>query len=314
MNILITGGAGFIGSHVVDRLCSDNNVVVIDNLSNGSRKNLPKNCKFYKNDITDNKVGTIFKNNKIDIVIHCAANVFLQKSIDNPIEDAKTNILGSLRILENCVKHDVKKIIYTNSGGAGSGNPKYFPIDENHPIDPLAHYGVSKHTVEHYLEVYRKIYGLKYTSLRLSNVYGPRQNPKGEGGVIAIFVYYLLNGKKPPIYGNGEQTRDFVFVNDVVDSITASMKKGDGDFLNISTAKEVSINSLFELVKKCTNSKLTAEKLPSRPGDIKRSVLSNKKAQKILGWSPKTSLDQGIKKTVEWYIALPRNKQDTIPC
>lgn len=301
MDILVTGGAGFIGSRVVDRLCLKNNVIVVDNLSNGNRDNVNEKSKFCKIDIFDKKIDDIFKNNKIDIVVHCAANVFLQKSIENPIEDAKTNILGSLRILENCVKHKVKKVIYTNSGGAGSGDPKYFPVDEKHPINPLAHYGVSKHTVEHYLEVYRKIYGLRYTSLRLSNVYGPRQNPKAEGGVIAIFIHSLLNGKSPPIYGNGEQTRDFVFVEDVVDSIETSIKKGDGDFFNISTADEISVNRLFELVKKSTNSKINAKKLPARSGDIKRSVLDNKKAQKILGWKPKTKIEEGIEKSIEYY-------------
>ncbi len=307
MRILVTGGTGFIGSHIVDKLVDNNDVLVVDNLSNSTKDNLNPRAEFHQLDINDPKIENVFKNG-IDVVIHQAANVFVTKSIKDPVFDATSNILGSLNILENCRKFGVKKIIYANSGGAGSGEPEYLPVDENHPIKPLAPYGVSKHTVEHYLEIYSRLYGLKYTSLRYANIYGPRQNPEGEGGVVAIFISKLLKNQSPFIIGDGRQTRDMVFVEDVADANVISIKKGDNDFFNISTGKEISINDLFEMIKKMAKSSVNAVNKPEIPGEIKRSVLSSEKASQILGWSATTSIEKGLEKSIEYYKSLDKNK------
>ena len=311
MNILVTGGAGFIGSNIVDRLVmmsesrgdlAIGQIIVIDNLSSGSLANINKKAVFHNIDINDKESEKLYKN--IDVVIHHAANVFVTKSLKDPVFDATQNILGSLNVLENCRKHGVKKIIYANSGGAGYGEPVRLPVDEEHIIKPLAPYGASKHTVEHYLEIYKNLYGLKYTSLRYANIYGPRQNPAAEGGVIAIFINRFLKNESPIIKGDGEQTRDFVFVNDVVDANILAMSKGDNDYFNISTGSEITINQLTEMIKKLTKSSAPVLKKDGIEGEIKRSVLSCKKAERFLGWKTKTPLVEGLKKSVEYYKGI----------
>jgi len=302
MKILVTGGAGFIGSHIVDKLIArGDSVAVIDDLSTGKKENLNSKAKFYKLSIVDKKVEQVFAKEKPDYVIHQAAQVDVTRSVKEPLYDAEVNILGSLNILECCRKYGVKKIVYANSGGAGSGEPQYLPVDEKHPIAPLCPYGVSKHTFEHYLDLYSKIHGMKYTSLRYANVYGPRQDPFGEGGVIAIFSYNLLKNQAPKIFGNGKQTRDFVFVGDVADANILSLEKGDNDYFNVSTGKEISINDLFKMIKELTGSKTNAIYAEPRKGEIMRSVLSNAKIKKATGWSPKVDLKQGLKETIAFF-------------
>jgi UDP-glucose 4-epimerase len=302
MKILVTGGAGFIGSHIVDKLVArGDSVVVVDNLSTGKKENLNSKAKFYKLSITDNKVEKVFADEKPEYVIHQAAQVDVTRSVKDPVFDAETNIIGGLKILENCRKYGVKKIVYGNSGGAGSGEPQYLPVDEKHPIAPLCPYGVSKHTFEHYLEIYSKIHGLKYVSLRYANVYGPRQDPFGEGGVVAIFSHKLLNGEVPKIFGDGEQTRDFVFVEDVADANILALTKGENDYFNVSTGKEISVNDLFKLVKELAGSSINAEHVEPRKGEIIRSVLSNTKIKKQLGWTPRFDIKQGLKITVDFF-------------
>jgi UDP-glucose 4-epimerase len=219
--------------------------------------------------------------------------------------DAQVNIIGGLKLLELCRKYNIKKFVYGNSGGAGSGEPQYLPVDEKHPINPLCPYGVSKHTLEHYLYLYSKIYGMKYIALRYANVYGPRQDPFGEGGVVAIFSYRLLSNKVPLIYGDGEQTRDFVFVGDVADANIAAIEKGfgkwDDDYYNVSTGKEISVNKLFSMVAEICSSGIKAEHAEQRKGEIIRSVLSNSKIKKSLGWQPKVSLADGLRETVDFF-------------
>jgi UDP-glucose 4-epimerase len=304
MKILVTGGAGFIGSHIVDKLVKRGDyVIVIDDLSTGKQENLNPKAKFYKLDILESKVEEVFRNEKPEFVIHQAAQVDVTRSVNEPVFDAEINIIGGLKLLEYCRKYGVKKIVYGNSGGAGSGEPQYLPVDEKHPIAPLCPYGVSKHTLEHYLEVYSKIHGLKYVSLRYANVYGPRQDPFGEGGVVAIFSHKLLNGEVPSIFGNGKQTRDFVFVEDVADANIMALSNGkwDNDYFNVSTAKEISVNELFKLVKGITKSRIDAKHVEPRKGEIVRSVLSNAKIIKKLGWKPRTKLEDGLKKTVDFF-------------
>ena len=303
MKVLVTGGAGFIGSHIVDKLVGrGDEVIVIDNLSTGKKENLNAKAKFYEVSITDSKkLEQIFAREKPEFVIHQAAQVDVTRSVKDPVFDAQVNIIGGLNLLEACRKFGVKKIVYGNSGGAGSGEPQYLPVDEKHPIKPLCPYGVSKHTLEHYLEIYSQLHGLKYTSLGYANVYGPRQDPFGEGGVIAIFAHKLIHNEAPKIFGDGEQTRDFVYVGDIADANLLALKKGDNSLFTVGTGEEISINNLFKLMKELCKSKLEAKHVAARKGEIIRSVLSNDRIKKELGWQPGTELKQGLKKTIAFF-------------
>jgi len=300
--VLVTGGAGFIGSHLVDKLIENGHeVVVIDNLSTGKKKNLNKRARFYKLDIRNPKLAEIFKKEKPKIVFHFAAQINLRKSVEDPIEDAKTNIIGSLNILENCRKYKVKKVIFASTGGAIYGEAKIIPTPESYPADPLSPYGIAKFAVEKYLNYYYKVFGLPFISLRLANVYGPRQNLKGEAGVIAIFCDKMLNGTQPIINGNGRQTRDFIYIDDVIEAAILAMKEKKSGIFNIGTAKETTINTIFRKLKKLTGSSCKEIHAPSKPGEQKRSCLDYKKAKKGLKWQPKYNLDKGLRETAEWF-------------
>lgn len=297
--VLVTGGAGFIGSHIVDKLIArGDEVLVIDNLSSGKRKNLNPRAKFFELDVCSPQIEDVFKLG-VDYVIHQAAQVDVNKSINDPLFDAKINILGTINLLEMCRLYRIKKIVYGNSGGAGTGEPQYLPVDEKHPKEPLSPYGVSKHTVEHYLKVYKHLYGLNFTSLGYANVYGPRQDPFGEGGVIAIFSYKFLMDETATVFGNGEQTRDFIFVGDVADANINALELGDGVCLNVGTGVEVSLNKLIELMKSIINSNSKINYTASRQGDIIRSSLANTQIRQTLKWEPKVRLEEGLKITME---------------
>jgi UDP-glucose 4-epimerase len=316
MKILVTGGAGFIGSHLVDRLMKKGyQVAVIDNLSSGKKENLNSKAKFYKLDICDSKISQIFKKEKPDIVFHFAAQIDVRKSVKNPIDDAKINILGSLNLLENFCRYSRHlhkfvdshyAFIFASSGGAIYGDTDVIPTSEAHPENPESPYGIAKLTIEKYLYFYQKTFGLNYTALRLANVYGSRQNSKGEAGVIAVFCDKMLKGLSlkgtvPIINGDGEQTRDFVFVDDVVEAALLAMQKEKSGFYNIGTAKETSINEIFRKIKELTNSNCQEIHAPARPGEQKRSCLDFSKAKKELGWEPKYSLSQGLRETIKWF-------------
>jgi len=303
MKCLVTGGAGFIGSHIVDLLIEKNNeVVVVDNLLTGNKRNLNPKAVFYEVDICDKEeLNKIFLEEKPEIIFHVAAQVDVTKSMKIPALDAEINIIGSLNILELCRKYNIKKIIYSNSGGAGSGEPQYFPIDENHPIEPMSHYGVSKHTVEHYLEVYKHLYSLKYVSLRYANIYGPRQDPYGEGGVVAVFINKLLNNEQPEIFGDGNQTRDFMYVGDIAEVNLLCINKADNKILNVGIGNEININELFLILKKIINSDLDPIHTEKRKGEIYRSVFNIDKLKKELSWEPKISLNEGLRKTIDYF-------------
>jgi UDP-glucose 4-epimerase len=306
VKVLVTGGAGFIGSHIVDKLVArGDSVVVLDDLSHGSRANLNQKALFAQMSVTDPKLDAMFAREKFDAVIHQAAQADVTRSVNEPMLDAQVNILGSLNLLECCRKHGVRRFVYGNSGGAGSGEPQYLPVDEEHPIKPLSPYGISKHTVEHYLEVYAQLHGIFFVSLRYANVYGPRQDPFGEGGVVAIFAHKLLRNEPPVIFGDGEQTRDFVYVEDVADANIIALDKCANTCLNVGTGTELSVNELFSQIKDACGSNVAAKKGPPRPGDIVRSVLSPARIAKELGWQPKTTLKDGIAKTVAHF----RNEQ-----
>jgi len=302
MKILVSGGAGFIGSYLVDRLIKDGHqVVVIDNLSTGKKENLNPKAKFYKVDIQSPKISQIFKKEKPEVVFHLAAQVDLRKSVENPIESAKVNILGSLNILENCQKFKIKKIIFSSTGGAIYGEAKIISTPEDYPANPLSPYGIEKLTIEKYLDYYWKIFKIPYISLRLANVYGPRQNSKGEAGVIAIFCDKMLCGKQPIIYGLGCQTRDFVFVDDVAEANILAMKSKKVGIFNIGTGKETDIDTVFEKIKKLIGVKCKEIHAPAQLGEQKRSCLNYTKAKKELGWQPKYSLENGLKETINYF-------------
>jgi UDP-glucose 4-epimerase len=260
---------------------------------------------FYKADIRDKKkIDSIFSMVRPRVVFHLAAQVDVTRSTKEPYIDAEINIIGSLNILEACRLHGVKKIVYSNSGGAGSGEPQYLPIDEEHPIEPMAHYGASKHTVEHYLKIYSGLYGVRFTSLRYANIYGPRQDPYGEGGVVAIFANKMLNGTRPAIFGDGYQTRDFTFVEDVARANLLSIGRADGRILNIGTGRQTSVNVLFRMIKKIIGSSLDPVYAGERKGEIRKSVLGIGNAKKALGWAPETGLEEGVRKTVAYFRRL----------
>ena len=305
-DVLVTGGAGFIGSNIVDLLLREGySVAVVDDLSTGRKENLNKRGKFYKADICNSNLKKIFKEEKPEFVIHQAAQVDVRKSISKPLFDSRINILGSLNLLECCRDFHVRRIVYASSGGAIYGEPEYLPADEKHPVNPVSPYGVSKHTVEHYLYLYWKNYDMDYVSLRYSNVYGPRQDPFGEAGVVAIFIGKLIRGKKPTIFGDGNQTRDFVFVEDVADANLISLEKDtENKIFNIGSGTEIAVNEIYTKLKEITNSDISAVYGEAIKGEVRNICLDVTLAKKELGWKARTSLDEGLRKTVEWFIKV----------
>ncbi len=300
--ILVTGGAGFIGSNLVDELIKKGfSVVVIDDLSFGKRKYLNKRAKFYKLGVESGKLGEIFKKEKPQIVFHLAAQKDVRKSVADPVFDAQINILGSLNLLENCLKYKVKKVIFTSTGGAIYGDTKKVPTSEDHPEWPVSPYGVAKLSIDKYLHYYHEVRGLNYVCLRLANVYGPRQDAEGEAGVIAIFISKLLKGKQLIINGDGKQTRDYVYVDDIVRACLLSLRNKIIGVYNIGTSKETSVNQLFKKLVRIGKFKTEEKHGPAMPGEQMRSNLSYKKAKKEMGWQPKVSLDEGLEKTIEWF-------------
>ncbi|MBU4265939.1 MAG: GDP-mannose 4,6-dehydratase [Candidatus Altiarchaeales archaeon] len=301
MKILVTGGAGFIGSHLVDELVEKGHeVAVIDNLSTGKKDNLNPNAEFHELDINSDGIVDILKNGNFTHVIHQAAQVRVTRSLEDPVLDATSNIVGSINLLENCRRYGVERFVYGNSGGAMSGNQDNLPMKESHPVSPESPYGVSKHTVEHYLAIYNKLYNLDYVSLRYPNVYGPRQDSSGEGGVVAIFCNKLVNDERPVIFGDGEQTRDFTYVKDVVNATVMALEKGSGEF-NISTSRETSVNELYEKLLEISGKNMEPVHGNEREGELRRSVLDNSKAMEGLGWEPIVSLDEGLKLTFDYF-------------
>ena len=304
MKILVTGGAGFIGSHIVDQLLFNGyHVVVIDDLSKGQAEYVNEDAIFYHMSVLDPDLEAVFIHEKPDVVIHHAAQIDVQRSLSDPIHDLHVNVEGTVRLLELCRHCNVQKFIYASSA-AVYGNPQYLGIDEAHPIQPMSSYGISKFTPEQYIRVYAELYGLRYTILRYANVYGTRQDPKGEGGVVSIFVDKLLKGEKPVIYGDGEQTRDFIYGEDVAAANVAALHRGDNEVLNISTGVPTSVNELLRVLNELNETDILPEYHPERPGDIRHSYLKNDKALQMLGWQPKVSLREGLAKTLDYY----RNK------
>lgn len=302
MNIIVTGGAGFIGSHVSDAFIeAGHHVAVVDNLSTGKKANLNPKATFYEADICDEAaMARIFQQEQPHVVCHQAALANVRESLEKPIRYAEVNVIGSLILLEQARRHKVERFIYASTGGAVYGEPQSLPVDEDHPINPLDPYGASKHHVEHYLYLYHHNYGLRYTVLRYANVYGPRQDPYGEAGVIAIFTNKMMRGETPTINGTGEKARDFVYVGDVARANVLSLEGPDGIY-NIGTGLTTTINQVFAALKEATGFAGEARYGPDKPGEVYRICLNIARAQKELGWTPQVTLQEGMQRTVDFF-------------
>lgn len=303
MKVLVTGGAGFIGSHITDTLIDKGHeVVIVDNLSTGKKSNINRKAMFYNCDIRDSKkLGAALAKEKVDVISHHAAQIDVRKSVADPVYDANINIIGTLNLLENAVKTKVKKVIFASSGGTIYGECGKNPPAETAKGQPLSPYGITKYSVEFYLNYYCAIHGLKFTALRYGNVYGPRQDPHGEAGVVAIFAGRMLADEDLSIFGDGKQMRDYVYVKDVAKANVLALTKGHNEIINIGTQQAVSVNTLFRRMANICEYEKNPVYKPARPGELFRSFLKNQKARKILNWSPSLSFEEGLKQTIDYF-------------
>jgi len=298
MRALVTGGAGFIGSHIVDTLVdSGAHVTVLDDLSTGRAENVRPGVRLYRVRVQDPGLDEIIARERPEVVFHQAAQVSVPASIRAPLADGEVNLLGTINLIEACLRHGAPKIVFASSA-AVYGQPAYLPVDEAHPVAPLAPYGVSKLAAEMYLAMYARTRGLRYTALRCANVYGPRQDAAGEGGVVAIFADRLRRGESPAIFGDGEQTRDFVHVRDVAAINLLAAARGDGQIFNVGTGSRITVNSLWETFCRVAGRRLAPVYAPPRPGDIPHSSLSPEKARRELNWRAEMTLDKGLAETL----------------
>ncbi len=298
---LVTGGAGFIGSHLVDRLLQEGyRVSIIDDLSAGKLSNLNPAATFYHSDINEAAVDEIFGREQPDLVFHLAARVSVTHSARNPVDNAEVNVLGTLRLLEAARRMGLEKFIFSSTGGAIYGNPEENPCSEQTPAAPVSPYGLSKYAAEQYIGLFSRLYRLNFTILRYGNVYGPRQDPNGEAGVISIFAQAMLNGNQPRIFGDGTQERDFVFVDDVVEANIKAIERGNNRTLNIGSGEGTSVNEIFETLSEIIGYQMEAEHRPRRPGEVHRISLDCSRAREYLDWVCETGLADGLRKTVEY--------------
>ncbi len=305
MKVLVTGGAGFIASHLVDRLIQEgHHVVVVDNLVTGSRRNLNKEAVFYKMDIQSSRLERVFEKEKPEVISHHAAQIDVRKAVADPAFDAQVNIMGLINLLEYAVKYGSRRCIFASSGGAIYGEQEVIPASEDHRTRPLSPYGISKLCSENYLYYYSTVCGLEYTVLRYSNVYGPRQAPEGEAGVVSIFTRKMLKGEQPMINGNGMQTRDYVYVEDVVEANMAVMNAHVSDTFNVGTGMETTVNTLFHQLVALTGVSMRDMHAPEKKGEVLRSCLDFRKIQKQLDWEPRVSLKEGLERTVAYFRSL----------
>lgn len=310
MKAFITGGAGFIGSTLADRLLADGwSVDVADDLSSGALANLAdaravgdRRFSFHRIDIRNAAITELIESRRPDVVFHLAAQADVRVSVAKPQFDAEVNLLGALNVFQGALGAKVAKVVFASSGGTIYGTPTQIPTPETHPQRPESPYGVAKKAGGDYLHYYRQIHGLNYAATAFSNVYGPRQDPHGEAGVVAIFTGLFLDRRRPTIFGSGDQTRDFVFVDDVVDALTRAAERGEG-IINIGTGDETSVNDLYASMSRATGYTESPNYAPARAGELDRSALSIDRASTELGWKPFTSLDEGVSRTIEWFRA-----------
>ncbi|PSQ51538.1 MAG: UDP-glucose 4-epimerase [Bacteroidetes bacterium QH_10_64_37] len=302
MTILVTGGAGFIGSHVADTLLDEGHEVhVLDDLSTGRRWKVPEAAPLFEHDIRSDGAAALLAEHQYDCLVHHAAQMNVRKSVEDPSFDADVNIRGLLNLMETGLDHGLQKVIFASTGGAIYGEPEYTPQDEDHPLRPLSPYGVAKLASEKYLHYYQTQYDLDAVSLRYANIYGPRQNPHGEAGVVAIFTKEMLGGGQPVINGPGEQTRDYVYVGDVVRANLAALAYDGSGVFNVGTGRETSVNELFRLLRAETGADVEETHGPAKPGEQQRSVLGYENAERDLGWTPQVPIEDGLARTVDWF-------------
>jgi len=305
MRILVTGGAGFIGSHTVDALVASGagEVSVLDDLSSGKRQQVNAKATLYQTDLRDAAaVGSVVEQVRPEIVFHLAAQMDVRRSVADPAFDAQVNLVGFLNLIESARRHGLKRVVFASTGGAIYGEQDEFPCTEGHPRRPVSPYGVAKLATEAYLFFYKVEYGIDYLALRFGNVYGPRQDPHGEAGVVAIFCGRILDGKPVMIYGDGTQTRDYVYVGDVVRAVVAAAKsRASGIALNIGTGIETSVNELYSTLAGIADFPTQAQHAAARPGEQKRSVISPARAERELGWRPEKKLADGLEETFNYF-------------
>ncbi|MEW5801565.1 MAG: NAD-dependent epimerase/dehydratase family protein [bacterium] len=305
MKVLVTGGAGFIGSQVTDSLIEKGyKVTVVDDLSTGKRTFINPKAKFYHLDIRDSRLKAVFSEERPDILCHYAAQASVQKSVEDPVHDADINIFGTLILLKLALSHGAKKCIFASTAGAIYGEQEAFPADETHPARPISPYGAAKLAAESYLYYYHAVYGLDYIVLRYASVYGPRQDSLAEAGMVATITEHMLGGKSPTVSGDGEQTRDFIFIDDAVAANLAAIDFSGSDIFNIGTGIETSINQLFQHIADLSGVRVEKTSVPAKKGEPRRSVISPEKAIKALHWQPKTSLPEGLRKTIEYFSSI----------
>ena len=302
MKILVTGGAGFIGSHVVNTyINAGHDVIVIDDLSSGEKKLINPKANFYQLNIQSPEVKAILEKEKITVINHHAAQISVSESFSNPLFDANSNIIGTLQLLQNAVSLRIRKFIFASTGGAMYGEQKSFPASEDHPCQPLSPYGISKLCAENYINYFCMQHGLNTTILRYSNVYGPYQNPHGEAGVVAIFCQRLIEGLSPIIYGDGKQTRDFIYVRDITKANTLALDPKCIGIFNVGTGNEISVNFLTQSLLKISKLDISAEHKPARKGEQRRSAIDSKKLLNSFDWKPDFALEEGLVETFNYF-------------